>query len=104
METSMKKNCWQYRCCGREPGGKHVHELGVCPAATEAKLHGTHGGQNGGRACWVVPGTPCAKGETDDYIILKYRQCSSCDFYKKVRIEENRNFLLTPELLRMLNK
>jgi len=99
----MKLNCWQYKLCGREPGGKHVEEFGVCPAATESRLDGVHGGVNGGRACWVVPGTICGTRENnEDYLIQKYRQCSNCGFYKRVRFEEGRNFLITPELLKII--
>lgn len=100
----MKLNCWQYRNCGREPGGKNAEKLGICPAAKEQKLHGIHGGTAGGRACWVVPGTHHIDGPNEDYLIQKYRRCSNCDFYKKVRAEEGRNFLLTPELLKILNE
>jgi len=31
-------NCWEYKKCGREPGGIKVHELGVCPATVEEGL------------------------------------------------------------------
>lgn len=51
----MKKiNCWEFKKCGRESGGAHAYDFGVCPAATEKRLNGTHGGKNAGRACWVV--------------------------------------------------
>jgi len=50
-----KLNCWDFKKCGREPDGENIAECGVCPAATE-------GGDNGGRACWVVAGTSCKGG------------------------------------------
>jgi len=43
----MKKpNCWEFKQCGREPGGLLSDELGVCPASTETRLDGVHGGKN----------------------------------------------------------
>jgi hypothetical protein len=54
-----KKNCWEVMKCGREPGGKNAEELGVCPASTDERLSGTHGGKHAGRACWVIAGTFC---------------------------------------------
>ena len=57
-----KINCWEYKKCGREAGGAHVHDLGVCPVTEEKRLDGAHEGVNAGRACWVVAGSLC-KGE-----------------------------------------
>jgi len=50
----MKTNCWEYKKCGREPGGSKARELGIYLAATETKMAGVHGGSQAGRACWVV--------------------------------------------------
>ena len=52
-------NCWEFKQCGREPEGLKIGEFGVCPATTETRLHGTHGGVNSGRACWVIAGSMC---------------------------------------------
>ncbi len=38
-----KLNCWEFRKCGREPGGIKVHESGVCPAPLEIEVDGIHG-------------------------------------------------------------
>lgn len=35
-----KLNCWEFKKCGRELGGAHVHDLGVCPATEEKRLDG----------------------------------------------------------------
>ena len=43
-----KTNCWEYKNCGRGPGGNPDHPLGPCPAATEKRAHGVNGGRNGG--------------------------------------------------------
>ena len=49
-----KQNCWEFKKCGREPGGVKTAELGVCPAATTEKANGLNSGRNGGRACWAI--------------------------------------------------
>ena len=85
-----KSNCWEYKKCGREPGGEKVDELGVCIAATETKANGTHGGVNGGRACWAIAGTLC-EGEVQGSYARKFQDCMLCDFYKKVMEEEGSN-------------
>ncbi len=43
-----KLNCWEYKKCGRQPGGSKVAELGVCPAASEIRTNGINDGKNGG--------------------------------------------------------
>ena len=82
-------NCWEARACGREPGGAKVDEMGVCPAATESRLHGCNRGSNGGRACWAVPNTECAKTFNT---VEKFTHCLQCAFFNRVDEEEGRNF------------
>ncbi len=99
----MKKpNCWEYKKCGREPGGIKVHELGVCPSAIESGLDGTHGGKNAGRACWVVAGTFCG-GKEQGTFAQKYGNCVICDFFKMVKEAEGPDFTLSADLLVLLN-
>ncbi len=52
----MTVNCWDYKKCGRGAGGVKSSDLGVCPASTDTRMNGIHGGTNGGRACWIVAG------------------------------------------------
>lgn len=80
-------NCWEFRKCGREPGGFHSEELGVCGAATEVEADGINGGDNGGRVCWAVARTVCSS-EDDGSYAAKYLQCKKCDFYNKVMEEQ----------------
>ena len=56
----MKQNCWDFKNCGRSPGGHKTGELGVCPASTAAEHNGVNSGQNAGRFCWKVSGTFCS--------------------------------------------
>ncbi len=97
----MKKNCWEFKNCGRQTGGEHVHDLGICPATAEKRLDGTHEGKNAGRACWVVAGTLC-KGEVQGSFAQKYKNCEKCDFYQAVRKEEGAKFMLSAILLNKL--
>jgi len=97
----VKKNCWEVKNCGRQPGGEHIHDMGVCPATMETKLDGIHGGKNSGRACWVVAGTFCG-GKVQGTFGQKYGNCKTCDFYNTVQSEENSGFQLSPSLLARL--
>ena len=96
-----KLNCWEFKKCGREPSGLKVNELGVCSAATESKVEGTHSGKCGGRVCWVIAGTLC-KGKVQGTYAQKEQNCLACDFYLLVRKEEAKDFLLSGEVLRKL--
>lgn len=99
----MKKNCWEFMKCERQPGGKNVEEFGVCPAATYDKLDGAHGGKNSGRVCWVVAGTMCG-GKVEGSFAKKYKDCRMCEFYQLVMEEEGPNFLITIDLINWLKE
>lgn len=98
---SSKKNCWEAKKCGREPGGVNSRAKGVCPAAIDARLHGAHEGTNAGRACWVVAGTLCDNQVQGTYA-KKAANCANCEFYKVVFKEEYPRFLLASVLLEKL--
>lgn len=87
IETKKKLNCWEFKKCGREPGGQKADELGVCPAATEQGLDNAHGGKNAGRACWVVAGSLCG-GKVQGTYAKKLLNCWRCEFMNSVRVEE----------------
>jgi hypothetical protein len=101
MAKGKKENCWEFKKCGREPGGAKVKEFGVCPAAREERLDNVHGGKNAGRSCWVLAGTLC-KGEVQGTFAQKYRNCEICDFYKRVKEEEFPKFMLSALIIRKL--
>jgi len=93
-----KRNCWEVKQCGREPGGTHEKDLGICPVTLEVRLNGANGGKNAGRSCWVVAGSLC-KGEVQGTFALKYKNCKVCDFYNQVKQEEAFQFELSAVLL-----
>ncbi len=97
----MKKNCWEHKKCGREPGGEKAKELGVCPSAIAVAIDGVHGGKNGGRACWVVSGTLCG-GKTQGSFEHKFHDCLNCDFCNIVIIEKGQGRVETKEILKKL--
>ncbi|MCP4338486.1 MAG: protein kinase [Desulfobulbaceae bacterium] len=85
-----KLNCWEYNKCGREPAGKKVDELGVCPAAVDASFDGINSGKNGGRVCWAIAGTFC-EGEIQGAFGDKRDSCVNCEFFKMVNSEDEVN-------------
>jgi hypothetical protein len=91
--TERKLNCWEFMQCGREPGGEHVADLGVCPASTDVQHDGINGGTNSGRYCWAVTGTFC-RGEVQGIFARKLNDCTRCLFYREVERQEERRFVL----------
>lgn len=80
-----KLNCWEFKECGRELGGKNVEELGVCPAALAQPADGIHNGKAGGRCCWVTAGILLGAAQ-------QFTDCYECGFYDLVRKEEGNAF------------
>ena len=98
----FKKNCWDHFKCGRQPGGEKVSELGICPAATETKLHGINDGVNGGRSCWAIAGTLC-KGQTQGSYAQKLGDCLQCEFYKSIRQDQGKDLVTTKDIFKIIN-
>ncbi|MFX1274537.1 MAG: two-CW domain-containing protein [Promethearchaeota archaeon] len=88
-----KQNCWEFKDCGREPGGRNIKQFGVCPASTDLINSGQNEGNNSGRICWAVAGTFCG-GIIQGNYNEKYLSCMNCDFFHKVRNEQGNNFSL----------
>src|SRR5512135_322197 len=94
-------NCWQYMSCGRELGGAQADRLGVCPASTDTRLDGVHGGQNAGRACWVIAGS-FTKAGGEMALARGHKDCAKCEFYSVVNSEEDRYVWPTAFLQKLL--
>jgi hypothetical protein len=86
-----KQNCWEFKECGREPGGKKVAEMGVCGAAILQEADGFLDGKNGGRACSYVAGTICG-GKVQGEFAQKIRGCFECGFYRVLQAEHGQEF------------
>ena len=83
----MKQNCWEFKKCGREPGGAKAKELGICPSTVASDLDGIHGGKCAGRACWVVAGSLCG-GKIQGTYAQKLLNCWRCEFMNAVKRDE----------------
>ncbi len=81
-----KQNCWEFKNCGRETGGKNAAKDGVCPVATFELADGFCGGKNGGRACAYIAGTLCSADVCDIYQD-KNKPCAGCEFYLTLKKE-----------------
>ena len=92
----IRLNCWQYRRCGREPGGENVSELGICNAALPSKNDLVNHGKNSGRICWTIADTKC-DGEPTCKILDDINTCLTCEFLKYVTQQERQKFILFPE-------
>lgn len=102
---TKKMNCWESKECGREPGGVKVDEFGICPAAEEGRADGIHQGKNGGRCCWVIQGTFCKGAAAQGSYIEKFcEDCQKCDFYSKVKKEEEPKFKIGLTILKEMKK
>ncbi len=82
-----KINCWEYKKCGREPGGQKADEFGICPAADDTSFNGVNSGKCAGRFCWAVGGTFCS-GKIQGTFAEKRDSCLTCDFFCRVQAEE----------------
>lgn len=93
-----KLNCWEFKKCGREPGGAKIEE---CLAAKDSEIDGTNSGKKGGRVCWALAGTLCG-GEVQGEFASKMDNCIVCDFYHTVSNEES-IFVVYPESMARVN-
>lgn len=84
--AAHKLNCWQFKNCGREPGGVLAEILGECPVARTMKYDGLNDGIGAGRACWMVRNSVCKQGAN---VLAPIDPCYTCDFYKRVVFEQD---------------
>lgn len=102
----MKLNCWEFKNCGREPGGTKTDEMGVCPAATHDAFNGVHSGKKAGRACWAIATSLCG-GRRQGVFAQKLDYCKQCEFFHMVKNEEEtggRGFAVTPSGIQLYVK
>lgn len=85
-DAAHKLNCWQFKNCGREPGGVLAEILGECPVARTMKYDGLNDGVGAGRACWMVHNSVC---KLDANTSAPVEPCHTCDFYKRVLFEQD---------------
>ena len=79
-----KLNCWNFKNCGRYPGGPKADEMGICPTTTLNAADGFLGGRAAGRGCAYVTGTFCG-GNIQGTHQEKAKNCQKCDYYKALK-------------------
>ncbi len=89
----QKLNCWELKKCGRQPGGSHTTDMGVCPVAQDTGSNGVNSGKNAGRICWAVAGTFCG-GKVQGDFAMKQVSCMACEVFKQIKTEESTDFSL----------
>ena len=104
-----KKNCWEVKECGRQPGGDQVSTQGICPASTIMAVDGMNNGINGGRACWALTGTMSGPAEKVQGTFARTMSamstgCYDCEFFEQVMIEEQDDFEGTVEIVQRLRE
>ena len=87
----IKKNCWEYKGCGRVPGGLNVLKHGICPAYNAKEFDACNSGTNAGRMCWKIAGTFCGS-QVQGTFAQKLSTCLNCKFLQKVMQEEGDHF------------
>ena len=85
--AAAKVNCWEFKKCGRQPGGHKEAELGTCPVTVHDAFDGAHEGRKGGRSCWVIAGSLCG-GKIQGTYAQKLNNCWRCEFMNLVKKEE----------------
>ncbi|WPD24914.1 MAG: hypothetical protein SD837_10175 [Candidatus Electrothrix scaldis] len=101
-----KKNCWEVKKCGRQPGGDQVSSQGICPASTIIAINGINNGINGGRACWALTGTMSGPAEKvqGSFARTVSTSCYDCEFFEQVLAEEQNDFKGTVEIVQKLRE
>ena len=94
MNKALKKlNCWEFTKCELQHGKEKAEAFGVCPVTAATEYDGINSGKNAGRCCWKVNGTLCELNFRDNRF-AKFIHCISCDFFKLVQKEEDKNFTI----------
>lgn len=94
-------NCWEFKRCGRQPGGRRTAKFGSCPVPTDVRLNACNHGNHGGRACWYLVGTQCG-GKVQGTFAEKLGDCVLCDFYAMVAREEGPDIARSEDVLAQL--
>jgi len=83
-----RMNCWEFKRCGRQPGGDRTADLGTCPTAVDESADGINGGRCGGRICWAISGHFSVEGTIRCATAKDLVTCMACEFFKTVLREE----------------
>lgn len=85
-------NCWEFKKCGREPGGMKAGEPeGICPASMAMQYDGVNHGSNAGHYCWEITVSLCTKLPMNT-LAQDFIECNACPFFKLVQQQEGDSF------------
>lgn len=87
-----KKNCWEIKLCGRQPGGINEKDVGICSVALESKFNAINSGVNGGRYCWNVADTLCEYHHFGTFS-SNNMICDNCEVQNLIKAEEGSSFI-----------
>ncbi|MCI5219061.1 MAG: hypothetical protein D3914_07680 [Candidatus Electrothrix sp. LOE2] len=80
-------NCWEFKKCGREPGGRNIEKYGCCSVPVSIEYDGMNNGKNGGRSCWILRESACEK-IMRACRVDEIKECRQCHFHTYVRKTE----------------
>ena len=85
--SDKKLNCWEFKKCGREPGGRNLALFGPCSVPAATGFNNINNGKNGGRSCWIIRESACEK-IMRRCCVQEIRECRQCNFYRFVNEPE----------------
>ncbi len=95
-----EQRCWEFKKCGRQPGGSKAGELGVCPAAAEALTTGSHPERQGCLACWAITGK--FSGEGVQGSPERLGDCIRCDYLKQNESKDGLYDIIVREVISLM--
>ena len=85
--SDNRMNCWEFKQCGREPGGRNVEKYGRCSVPVSVEHNGMNNGKNGGRSCWILREAACEK-IMRACRVDEIKECRQCRFHIHVKKSE----------------
>jgi hypothetical protein len=99
MDEEARRNCWEIKACGLEPGGHRVEECGVCSVAQsgfdgDPATPGPNHGKGAGRTCWTVEDSFCQRntGLGEQTGLARFMVCKNCVVFREVCEQEGTGF------------
>ncbi|XCN75156.1 MAG: two-CW domain-containing protein [Candidatus Electrothrix aestuarii] len=85
--SDNRMNCWEFKQCGREPGGSNIEKYGSCSVPVSVEHNGINNGKNGGRSCWILREAACEK-IMRACRVDEIKECRQCRFHIHVKKSE----------------
>ncbi|MCI5148900.1 MAG: hypothetical protein D3916_05850 [Candidatus Electrothrix sp. MAN1_4] len=78
--NDSKIDCWEFKKCGREPGGKNIEKYGLCSLVVSLEDNKINNKRNGERLCWSLRESAC-EGIMRECCVNEIKECRQCTFY-----------------------